>query len=402
MQRFTRIAGLGLSMLGFLSACSGQEAPPAPPPPPRVGIVALAYEPVTLTKELPGRIVAVETSEVRPQVSGIVRRRYFEEGAAVSAGQVLYEIEDAPYRAALASAQGQLARAQASIGSTRRQSERFQELVAINAVSRQEAENAATTAQQAQADVSAQRAAVQSAQINLGFTRVRAPISGRIGRSLFTPGTLVQNGQADPLATIQRLDRVYVDVTQSAADLLDLRAAMSAGGVTRGGPDTARVQLVLPNGATYPVEGRLQFSEVTVDPTTGAVTLRATFPNPTGLLLPGMYVRARLVEGIRSQAILAPQQGVSRNERGEPTALVVNAQNKVELRKIAVDRAVGNRWIVTSGLRAGDRLIVEGLVGLQPGATVNPGRPQQVTVSPASRPSAGPPAEPSPVAARQN
>ncbi len=400
MQPLFRHSFAMASALCLLAACGKQEAPP-PPPPPKVGVVTLAYEPVTLTTDLPGRITAVETSEVRPQVSGIVRRRNFQEGAQVSAGQILYEIEDAPYRAALANAQGQLARAQASINATRRQSERYQELVAINAVSKQEAENAGATAQQARADVTAQRAAVQTAQINLGFTRIRAPISGRIGRSIFTVGALVQAGQADPLATIQRLDRVFVDVTQSAAELLNLRAAMRGGDVTRAGPDSAAVQLMLPNGTVYPIPGTLQFSEVTVDPTTGAVTLRASFPNAGGVLLPGMYVRAQLVEGVRQQAIMAPQQGISRNERGEAVALVIGAQNKVEQRKLVTDRAVGNRWIVTSGLRPGDRLIVEGLLNLQPGTTVQPGKPTQVTVDPAAPPGQQPAAA-APAAARGN
>jgi membrane fusion protein (multidrug efflux system) len=381
MQRvgFGSVAGVALVCF-FLTACSKEEAPP--PPVPQVGVVKLAYEPVTLTTELPGRVTARETSEVRPQVSGIVRRRFFEEGGQVSRGDILYEIDDAPYRAALASAKGQLARAQATIDSTGRQAERYRELVSINAVSRQEADNAVATAQQARADVTAQRAAVEAAQINLGFTRVRAPISGRIGRSLTTPGALVQQGQPEPLATIQRLDSVYVDVTQSAAELLDLRASMSGGDVTRAGPDSARVQLQLPNGSAYPIEGRLQFSEASVDPTTGAVILRAVFANPAGILLPGMYVRARLVEGVRNQALLAPQQGVTRNQRGEPIALVVNRENKAEQRKLTLDRAVGNRWIVTAGLRPGDRIIVEGLTNLQPGMTVQPGAPEQVTASP--------------------
>jgi membrane fusion protein (multidrug efflux system) len=369
------------TMWGFiftLGVAGCAEPPPSAPPLPEVGVVTLKAESATLLTELPGRIAAVETSEVRPQVSGVVRRRLFEEGSMVRAGQVLYEIEDAPYRAALGAAQGAHARAQAAINASRLQAERYRDLVAINAVSRQEADNAEAAAQQARADVTAQGAAVQTARINLGFTRITAPISGRIGRSLFTPGALVQAGQAEPLATIQQMDRVYVDVTQSAADLLNLREAMSGGGVTRQGPDSARVQLLLPNGGTYPIEGRLQFSEVTVDPTTGTVKLRAAFANPGGLLLPGMYVRARLVEGVRRQAILAPQQGITRDERGRATAMVANPQNKVEQRIVTTDRAIGNRWVVTSGLRSGDRLIVEGLLNVKPGATVRPLAPQQV------------------------
>ena len=358
-----------------LSGC-GESQPPAPPPP-AVGVVTVKTESVPLVNELPGRVAALETAEVRPQISGVIRRSLFPQGGFVRAGQVLFEIEDAPYRAALAQAQGSLARAQAAIGSTSLQAQRYKDLVGINAVSRQEYDNAVATAQQARADVAAQRGAVEAAQVNLGFTRIRAPISGHIGRSLFTAGALVQAGQADPLATIQRTDTVYVDVTQSAAEIINLKQAMKKGGVSEA--DGARIQLLLPNGSAYPIEGRLQFSEVTVDPDTGAVTLRATFPNPDGLLLPGMYVRARLVEGRRNEAILAPQPGISRDARGRATALVVGQGNKVEMRQVEVDRAVDGKWIVTSGLKPGDKLIVEGLVNLKPGTVVRPGAPQQVT-----------------------
>lgn len=368
------------SALALLGGCG--ESPPPTPPPPAVGVVTLKTESAPLINELPGRVAAVEIAEVRPQISGIVRRRLFQEGGYVRAGQLLYEIDDAPYRAALAQARGSLANAQAAIRSTGLQAQRYRELVGINAVSRQEYDDAEAAAQQARANVAAQRGAVQVAQVNQNFTRVRAPISGRIGRSLFTPGALVQAGQADALATIQRTDTVYVDVTQSAAQIIDLRQAMKAGGVSEAGG--ARIKLLLPNGSEYPIEGRLQFSEVTVDPTSGAVTLRATFPNPDGLLLPGMYVRARLVEGQRTQAILAPQQGVSRDTRGRATALVVGKDNKAELRQVTVDRAVGDKWIVTNGLKAGDRLIVEGLVNLRPGSVVRPGAPQQITAQPGS------------------
>ncbi|UZW55933.1 efflux RND transporter periplasmic adaptor subunit [Sphingobium sp. JS3065] len=364
-----------LACASALAGCGQQEA--SPPPPPAVGVVKVTEETVPLVTELPGRIAAVETAEVRPQISGVIRRRLFTEGAPVRAGQLLYEIEDAPYRAAVSQAQGSLARAQASIRATALQAQRYKELVGINAVSRQEADNAAAAAQQASADVAAQRAAVQAAQVNQDFTRIRAPISGRIGRSLFTPGALVQAGQAGALATIQRTDIVYVDVTQSAAQIIDLKQAMQAGGVSAA--DGARVRLLLPNGSVYPVEGRLQFSEVTVDPSSGAVTLRATFANPDGLLLPGMYVRAKLVEGQRSRAILAPQQGISRDARGRATAMVVGAGDKVELRQVETDRAVGDKWIVTNGLKVGDRLIVEGLVNLRPGTVVKPRAPEQVT-----------------------
>jgi membrane fusion protein (multidrug efflux system) len=387
MQQLNLKGSVALFALALLSACGKEQAPP-PPPTPTVGVVTVGEESVVLTSELPGRIAAVETSEVRPQVSGVVRDRLFTEGAMVSKGQVLYAIEDAPYRAALASAQGQLGAAQSQINATRLQAQRYGQLVALNAVSKQEADNATASAQQARANVAAQQAAVQSARVNLGFTRIKAPISGRIGRSLVTVGALVQTGQTDPLATIQRTNTVYVDVVQSAAQLLDLKQAMATGGVTRG-DGSARVQLILPNGQTYPIEGRLQFAEVTVDQTTGAVTLRASFPNPNGLLLPGMYVRAKLVEGTRRQAIMAPTAGITRDPRGGATALVVNAQNKVEQRNVTTDRVIGDKWIVTSGLKPGDKLIVEGLLNLRPGSTVKPAAPQQIG-KPAGAPGAAP------------
>ncbi|HLZ85411.1 MAG TPA: efflux RND transporter periplasmic adaptor subunit [Caulobacteraceae bacterium] len=352
-----------------LTACG--KKPPPPKPPPTVGYVVLRSEPVTLTTELPGRVSALESSDVRPQISGVIRRRAFVEGSTVRAGQVLYEIEDSPYVAAELTARGQLAQAEANIGATQLQADRYRQLVAINGVSKQDADNAAAAAAQAKAAVVAQRGALKAAQVNLGFTRIRAPISGRIGRSLFTPGALVQNGQADALATIQRMDQVYVDVTQSAADLLSLRAAMHGGDVTQPGPDSARVQLILPNGQVYPIEGVLRFADVTVDPTTGAVVVRAVFPNPGGVLLPGLYVRARLIEGVRQQGLLAPQAGVSHNERGLATALVVAPGNIVAQRIVTTEQAIGDKWVVTGGLKAGDKVIVDGLLNLHPGAKVD-------------------------------
>ena len=364
--------------LALLAGCGAPQQPPQQPP--KVGVVTLTEQSVELTTDLPGRVAASEISEVRPQIGGVIRRRLFTEGSLVKAGQVLYEIEDAPYRAALGKAQGDLARARAGIESTRLQADRYRDLVKINAVSRQDYDNALAAAQQAAADVAAQQSAVESARVNLGFTRIRAPISGRIGRSFYTRGALVQTGQDSPLATIMRTDTVYVDVTQSAAQILDLRDALASGGLSRENRDSGRVRLILPNGKTYPIEGRLQFAEISADPDTGSVTLRASFPNPDGLLLPGMFVRARLIEGVRQKAILAPQQGISRDPRGRATALVVNAGNKVELRQVKAERTVGDKWIIIDGLKAGDRLIVEGLVRLQPGTMVTPGTPQQVTV----------------------
>jgi membrane fusion protein (multidrug efflux system) len=341
-------------------------------PPPTVGYVVLQTTPVTLTTELPGRVAALESSDVRPQVNGVIRRRDFVEGSLVQAGQVLYEIEDAPYRAAVLTAEGQLAQAQANIRSTQLQADRFRQLVAIDGVSKQDADNAEAAAAQAKAAVVTQRGALRTAEVNLGFTRIRAPISGRIGRSLFTPGALVQAGQSGALATIQRMDQVYVDITQSAADLLSLRAAMSGGGVAQPAPDSAQVQLILPTGEPYPEEGVLSFADVTVDPSTGAVILRATFPNPSGVLLPGLYVRARVIEGVRQQGLLAPQAGVTHNERGQATALVVGPGNVVAQRIVKTEQAVGDKWVVTDGLKAGDRLIVDGLLNLSPGAKVSP------------------------------
>jgi membrane fusion protein (multidrug efflux system) len=375
----TRLRMLSLGMFALLAAC-GAEQPPKESHP-KVGVVTLREEPVVLTAELPGRISAQETSEVRPQINGLIRRRLFTEGSMVKAGQVLYEIEDAPYRAALGTAQGNLARAQATIDATRLQAERYRSLIDINAVSKQELDNAEAAARQARADVAAQQSSVEAARVNLDFTRIRAPISGRIGRSLFTPGALVQAGQVQPLATILRSDQVYVDVTQSAAQILDLKTAMAKGGLSREGQASLRVKLILPNGTTYPVEGRLQFAEVSVDPETGSATLRATFPNNDGFLMPGMYVRAQVVEGVRQNAILAPQQGITRDPRGRATGLVVGAQNKVEQRNVVTERPIGNKWVITDGLKPGDRLIVEGLIGLKPGTVVTPVAPRQVTVS---------------------
>jgi len=365
------IARKGIAVFAALAAAAcGNDAPPPAPPPPEVGVITLKAEAVSLTHELPGRVTAFETSEVRPQVNGIVRRRYFTEGMMVRRGQLLYQIDDAPYRAALDTARGQLARAQASIQSTALQAQRYTDLARINAVSRQDADNARAAAQQARAEVAVQRAAVQAANVSLGYTQVRAPISGRIGRSVFTTGTLVQAGQPDALATIQRIDPVYVDMAQSAASLLDLRTAMAGGSMTNGGTRGARVSLLLPNGAPYPVEGRLQFAEVGVDASTGAVTVRATFPNPEGLLLPGMFVRARLLERIVPNAVMVPAKGVSRDEAGRPTVLVVDRQNKIALRRIETSRLVEGRWLVTNGLSPGERIVVEGGEKAPPGTVV--------------------------------
>jgi membrane fusion protein (multidrug efflux system) len=353
-----------------LAACGqGQQQPPGQGAPP-VGYVIVKEEPVTLTTELPGRTTAYETSDVRPQVNGIILARLFQEGDVVTKGQALYRIDPAPYQAQVANARAALARAQAAIASSAALARRYGELVKINAISRQDYENAVTSAEQARADVAAQQAALQSATIDLGRTTVRAPISGRIGRSLYTTGALVTASQANALATIQRLDPIYVDIQQSSADLLKLRQQILSGQVASEGQ--ARVKLKLEDGSTYGPEGTLRFADVTVDPNTGSQTIRAQFANPNGLLQPGMYARAQLAQGTQRQGMLVPQRGVSRDERGNATVLVVGQGNKVEPRVIQTERVIGDAWLVTGGLKPGDKVIVEGAMMLRPGMPVTP------------------------------
>ncbi|WP_294355071.1 efflux RND transporter periplasmic adaptor subunit [uncultured Sphingomonas sp.] len=355
-----------------LAACGGgkeQAQQQQPAGPPQVGVVAVKSEAVTLTTTLPGRTVAYETSEVRPQVNGLILARLFTEGDQVSKGQPLYRIDPQPYVTQVASARAALARARSAIASTSALQRRYGELVKINAIARQDYENSITQAQQARADVAAQEAALRSAQIDLSRTTVRAPISGRIGRSIATTGALVTSGQTTALTTIQRLDPIYVDVPQSSADLLALRQKISAGDLSRGG-QAARVRLRLEDGSIYPVEGTLQFADVSVDPATGTQTIRARFPNPRALLLPGMYVRAELIEGTQGDALLVPQRAVQRDEKGNPTVMVVGADNKVQMRKLTAPRTIGDNWLVTAGLKAGEKVIVEGGMMLRPGMPV--------------------------------
>jgi len=366
------LAALAL-MAGLLGACAkhggqggggfGGQGPP------EVGVVTLRAAAVTLTTELSGRTSPFETSDVRPQVGGIIIARPFVEGTNVRLGQVLYRIDPAPFRAAYDQATAQLASAQANLVTAQLKAQRYGELVKINGVSRQDYDDAEATFKQGEAQVRQLRAAAQSARINLGYATITAPISGRVGPSTVTKGALVAPSQAAALTTIQRLDPIYVDVTQSAADLLRLRRALASGQLT-GGPKSVPVRLKLDDGSDYPLAGRLQFTDVTVDQTTGAVTLRALFPNPEGVLLPGMFVRAQVAEGIDPTALLAPQQGVSRDERGRPTALVVGADGKAQLRALQLGQAVGDQWLILSGLAPGDRLIVEGLLRVRPGQAV--------------------------------
>ena len=377
--------------LALLLAACGKPAPAPPQPgPATVGYVTISEQAVTLTNQLPGRTTAYETSEVRPQVNGLVEARLFTEGDLVRKGQPLYRIDSSPYLAQVASARAALARARAAIASSAALARRYGDLVKINAIAKQDYENAITSAQQARADVAAQQAAVRTAQIDLARTTIRAPISGRIGRSVATTGALVTAAQADALATIQRLDPVYVDIQQSSADLLKLRQQILAGQVARDG--NARVKLLLEDGTTFGPEGTLRFADVTVDPTTGSQIIRALFPNPNGLLLPGMFVRAQLVEGTQAQAMLVPQRAVSRDERGNATVMVVGAGNKVEPRTLQTSRTVGDSWLVTGGVKPGDRVIVEGGGMLRPGMPVKP-QPWNPNAKPAPAPGAAAPAQ---------
>ncbi|MCK9533881.1 MAG: efflux RND transporter periplasmic adaptor subunit [Pseudomonas sp.] len=324
----------------------------------KVGIVTLASETYTLTSELPGRTAAYRVAEVRPQVNGIIQKRLFKEGSDVKANQQLYQIDPAIYEANLKSAE-------ASLLAARSLAERYKILVAERAVSRQQYDDAQANRLQAEA-------ALERAKIEQRYTRVLAPIAGRIGRSSISEGALVSTGQAQELAVIQQLDPIYVDVTQSATDLLRLRRELANGLLEKAGDNAAQVTLKLQDDSHYLHAGTLEFSEVSVDAGTGSVTLRAVFPNPDGLLLPGMFVHARLVSGVQNKAILAPQQGITRNPKGEPTAMVLKADNTVETRQLKAERTVGNRWLVTEGLNEGDRLITEGLQFIQPGASVEP------------------------------
>lgn len=336
-------------------------------PPTEVGVVTLKSEPVTLQTELAGRTAASLESELRPQVSGIIKARTFEEGAHVKAGQVLYQIDPAMYRALYAQATADLESAKATLASATLKDERFAGLAKIEGVSKQEADDARAAHELAIAAVAQKQAALESARINLDYTAIKAPITGRIGKSSVTAGALVTANQAQPLATIRALDPIYVDLTESSEARLKLRAALGAGQLQAG--NTA-VKLELGDGSIYPTQGKLEFAEVAVDPATGAVTLRATFPNPDDTLLPGMYVRAILDQAVSTTAILAPQQGISHDPKGNATALVVAADGKVESRTVVTDRTIGDRWLVTSGLKEGDRLIVEGLNKVGPGMPV--------------------------------
>lgn len=353
--------------LGMLTACNGPATPPQGLGEVPVTVVTLVTRPVTLTRELPGRTTPYVVAEVRPQVNGIVARRLFTEGGLVKEGQPLYQIEDATYRADDESARANLARAEATLITSQLNARRSAELVKIDAVSQQDDENAAAALHQAEADVKSARAAVDRARTVLGYARITSPINGRIGKSSVTQGALVTANQDAPLATVQQLDPIYVDVTQSSAEMLELRRALAAG--TLKGTHDLPVTILLEDGTRYEQDGKLEFSDVTVDPTTGSFGLRIVVPNPDHLLLPGMYVRAVIGDGERENALLVPQQGVTHDQKGNTTAMVVGRDGKVEVRPVKVSRAIGDQWLVEDGLAAGDRVIVEGLQKIRPGAT---------------------------------
>lgn len=370
-------------------ACAQQPGGP-PLPPPAVTVVTLKAETVTLTRELPGRTKPYLVAEVRPQVSGIIKSQLFTEGKLVKAGQPLYQLDDESYQAEVNSAKASLARAQVKLEAARLTAKRASELVKANAVSRQEDEDATAALRQAEADVTVGQAAVASAEIVLKRARISAPIDGRIGKSAVTQGALVTANQAAALATIQQLDPIYVDLTQSSSEILQIRKEVAAGNLAS--TPNLPVTILLEDGSEYAHRGRLAFSEVTVDPSTGSTAIRVIVPNPNDVLLPGMYVRAVVSTGRRNHAVLAPQTGITRDPKGNASALIVNAENKVEARSVKVSRTLGDQWLVEKGLKAGDRVLVEGVMKVKPGAAV------QATEAGAPPPAApaSPPAAPEP------
>ncbi|MCD6617264.1 efflux RND transporter periplasmic adaptor subunit [Aeromonas veronii] len=370
-----RSVGLALLATGLLAGCGDKGGAPqgqSGMPPAAVNVVTLQSGPLMLTTELTGRSAPLRVAEVRPQVSGIILKRLFTEGSDVKAGDLLYQIDPAVYQAAVASAKANLAKAEANEQSARLKAQRYQELLKVKSISRQDYDDADASWKQAKAEIMASKAALRTAEINLGYTRITAPISGRIGKSAVTEGALVTAQQADSLTAIQQLDPMYVDVRQSTADLLRLKRLVAEGKLTQDEQKGAKVTFQLEDGSTYGEEGSLQFSDVTVDETSGMVTLRVIVPNPHQLLLPGMFMRATLQEGERAQGLLVPQTAVTRTPNGGATVMVVTADNKVELRNVQLSRVVGSNWVVESGLTSGERVIVAGLQKVRPGAVVNP------------------------------
>jgi len=368
-----------------LTGCDEKQAQQGAQQVPEVGVVTLKSEPLQIKTELPGRTSAYRIAEVRPQVSGIILKRNFTEGGDVKAGESLYQIDPATYQANYESAKGDLAKAQAAAKIDQLTVSRYQKLIGTQYISQQEFDSAQADAQQANAAVTAAKAAVETARINLAYTKVTSPISGRIGKSAVTEGALVQNGQTTALATVQQLDPIYVDVTQSSNDFLRLKQELENGTLKQEN-GKAKVELVTNDGIKFPQAGSLEFSDVTVDQTTGSITLRAIFPNPNHTLLPGMFVRASLEEGTNPTALLVPQQGVTRTPRGDASAMVIGAEDKVEVRQITATQAIGDKWLVTEGLKDGDRVIITGLQKVRPGAQV---KAQEVTSDNQQQASAG-------------
>jgi membrane fusion protein (multidrug efflux system) len=348
----------------------GQKKTGGAPPTPEVAVMTIQTKPVVTTTELAGRTSANLVAEVRPQVSGIIQKRLFTEGSDVKTGQVLFQIDPALYQVALDNAKAALARSEAQLSTTQLRATRFKDLLVQKAVSQQDYDDADAALKQVQADIQYGKATVETARINLQYTTITAPISGRIGRSNFTEGALVTAQQPIALATIQQLDPMYVDVPQSTAEVLRLRRGLKEGRLDQNGANQKKVQLIMEDGTAYPLAGTLQFRDVTVDPTTGSVILRGIFPNPNGVLLPGMFVRAVVQEGVNKQAILIPQQAVSRDPKGNPLALIVDAESNVQLRMLTLDRAIGDQWLVSAGLAPGDKVIMEGMQKVKPGAPV--------------------------------
>ena len=371
-QPFGLIAALlaisGLLLLGGCEKGPGKQV--GAPPAPEVAVYTVAPRQITLTTELPGRTSPYLVSEIRPQVSGLIQKRLFQEGSDVQSGQLLYQIDPVPFQVALDTAEAALSRAQASYSAISLKAKRYRNLLSVNAVSQQSYDDAAAALQQVMADIEYYKTSVKTARINLEYTHVLAPISGRIGRSNVTDGALVSAYQPAALATIQQLDPIYVDVHQSSSELLRLRTSLKAGLLATGAENRKKVLIVLENGSSYAQEGTLLFRDVTVDPATGSFAVRIVVPNQDHLLLPGMFVRAVIEEGVVEKAIMVPQQGVSRNPKGEPVALVVDESDTVQQHILTLDRAIGNQWLVSSGLAPGDRLIVEGMQKVRPGTVV--------------------------------
>jgi len=371
---FTIISVL-LFCVSFMG-CKGQKGPPQFGPP-EVTVLKVTQEKVVLTTELPGRVSSYRVAEVRPQVSGIIQKRFFTEGADVKAGELLYQIDPAPFQAAYDNAKSALARAEANLPAIKQRYERYKELLVHKAVSQQEFDDVSASFKQAEADVNYWKATVESARINLGYTKVTAPISGRIGKSNVTEGALVTANQPMALTTIQQLDPIYVDIPQSTAELTELQRRLKEGSLRYDGKDQNKIKLALEDGSIYPQEGVMQFRDITVDPTTGSVIIRAIFPNKEARLLPGMFVRAIVKEGVNRNAILIPQDAVSRDPKGNPFVFVVDEKAQAQIRPVIIDRAIGNRWLIQKGIVVGDQVIIEGIQRVRPGVPVKVTPPRE-------------------------